>query len=287
MACTRRQSGPGRRHDQRLRARRERRRHAWRRRQGHDGRPAIDAFGRHRRNGLLQSSGDAARQLRDHRAVDGVCDPADQGRADVGRKPARRFQNESRPARRDRRRGRDRGARRNAQRDDVGAGRRSPGPGAAAERPQRRRVGEHASRHYRRHGVRGDGQHARRADHDCARRVSRPEQLHVERRELHQLLADRRVQSAAAGRGAGDPRADVDVLCRVRQQRRRAGDDGYQGRQQSVARVGVGVRSQRRLQRAELLCAAKVRINRSTSGARLLAAGLSRTGCSFSVRIRT
>ena len=142
--------GPGRRNDQRIRARRERRRHAGRRRQGHDGRPAVDAFGRHRRDGLLQSSGDAERQLRDHRAADGVRDAADEGRADVGRKPARRFQDESRPARGDRRGVGHGGARRNAQRDDVGPGRRSPGPGAAAERPQRRRAGEHASGHYRR-----------------------------------------------------------------------------------------------------------------------------------------
>ena len=107
-------------------------------------------------------------------------------------------------------------------------------------------------------GVGRDGQHARRADDDRARRLSRSEQLHAERSELHQLLADRRIQSAAARRGAGNPRADVDVLGRVRQQRRRAGDDGHQGRQQSVPWVGVGVPSQRRAERAELLRAAKV-----------------------------
>ena len=69
----------------------------------------------------------------------------------------------------------------------------------------------------------------------------RSEQLHAERRQLHQLLADLRLQPAAAGRSAGNPRADLDVLGRVRQQRRRAGDDGDQGRQQPVPRVGVGV----------------------------------------------
>ena len=45
---------------------------------------------------------------------------------------------------------------------------------------------------------RGNGQHARRADDDRARRVARAEQLHAERRELHQLLADGRLQSTAA-----------------------------------------------------------------------------------------
>ena len=142
---------------------------------------------------------------------------------------------------RNRRRGRHGRAGRNPQRDDVGAGRRSAGAGAAAQRPQRRRAGEHAAGHHRRAGVSGDGQHARRSDDDRARRLSRAEQLHAERRELHQLLADRRLQSAAARRGAGNPRADVDVFSRVRQQRRRTGDDGHQGGQQPVPRVGVGI----------------------------------------------
>ena len=136
------------------------------------------------------------------------------------------------------------------------------------------------------HGVRGDGQHTRRADDDRARRLSRSEQLHAERRELHQLLADRRVQSAAAGRGAGNPRADVDVLGRVRQQRRRAGDDGHQGRQQPVPWVGVGVHSQRRAQRAELLRASKVGSIAEPVGRGCSAAGSCRTSCSFSVPIR-
>ena len=91
--------------------------------------------------------------------------------------------------------------------------------------PQRRSAGEHPAGR--------DGQSIApqemtntrdRPEHERQRRPHGGQQLHLERRQLHQLRADHRRKLPAAGRGAGDPHPDPQFHGGIRQHRRAPGE---------------------------------------------------------------
>ena len=137
-------------------------------------------------------------------------------------------------------------------------------------------------------GIRAQPGHVRRppgADHVGQRRQHESQPVHAERLRLHALQPDDRLQSAAAGCGAGDPHPDAQLLRRVRAHRRQPGEHRVEGgdRTSSTERPGNSTATRR-----STPAASSRRASRSRSRirqARAPAARSSATSCSGSAPI--